>query len=102
MRVCTFDEGGLEVGRPDDFALAFNGLPALPAGDDGVNGVGGARGGGGGDVVTDVVRGRDAHVLAWRRGGHDGDGRTARTAGSRRWAVCWAQDAVRCAAEGGK
>ena len=68
------NEGGLEVGRPDDFTFALDGLPALSAGDDGLDGVLGVGGRAGlWDGVGDVVDGRDtdvvSHVCAlWRHG----------------------------------
>ena len=70
----TLNKGGLEVRRPDDFALAFDGLPAFPAGDDGLDGVLGVRGrAGGGDGVGDVVHGGDTDMV--RDGGALYEGR---------------------------
>lgn len=60
----TLDQRGLEMGWPDDLALAFNRLPALPARDDGLDGLGGVGGrAGSGDGVGYVVHGGDTDVV---------------------------------------
>lgn len=69
----TLHQSGLEMGWPDDLALAFNGLPALSAGDDGLDGVRGVCGrAGSGDGIGYVVHGGDTDVVrhAVSGGGH--------------------------------
>ena len=75
FRMRTFDQSRLQIGRPNDLALALHGLPALAAGDDGLDGViDAARGR---DGVGEVVGGGDVDVLgeavavAGRHGGRD-------------------------------
>ena len=62
FRMRTFDQSRLQIGRPNDLALALHGLPALAAGDDGLDGVIDAAGGG--DGIREVICGGDVYVLS--------------------------------------